>query len=240
MDIQNITEINEKTFWQLMDAARSQFGQDKRASTEWLKGQLLKLPSEQAFQFHAIMHSYLWAADKYGLWTAASILYEYSCSDDGFIDFRAWLIYQGKEVYLNALKDPDSLAEIENHGECEFEQLCYIGYEVYMEQTGRDAYRDDTLQVQEDKSAEISKDIQYSPFIEYPLELYNAEVILPKLCEKYLTQEMIAYPRSNSTWNTKNPKIRQLVDEGELIIEKMKKERLKTGIKSQKRGVEVR
>lgn len=59
MDIHNITEVDEKTFWQLMDAARSQFGQDKRTSTKWLKEQLLKLPSEQAFQFHVIMHSFL-------------------------------------------------------------------------------------------------------------------------------------------------------------------------------------
>lgn len=117
------------------------------------------------------------------------------------------------------------MAEIESNGECEFEQLCYIGYEVYREQTGRDAYRACPLQMQEDKLAEISKNIQYSPFIEYPLELYNAEVILPKLCEKYLTQEMIPYAQSNSSWNTKNPKIRQLVEEGELIIEKMKKEK---------------
>ena len=161
---------------------------------------------------------------------------EYGCSDDGFIDFRAWLIYQGKEVYLNALKNPDSLAEIEEHGECEFERLCYIGDEAYMEQTGRSAYKDCTLHMQEEILAEILKNIQYSPFIEYPLEFSNAEVILPKLCEKYLTEERIAYEQSNSAWNTEIPELCQLVEEGELKIEKMKKKRLQTGMKSKKRS----
>ncbi|EKC76209.1 hypothetical protein LEA_04821 [human gut metagenome] len=45
--------------------------------------------------------------------TPSSVIKEYGCSDDGFIDFRAWLIAQGKEVYMNALRDPDTLADIE-------------------------------------------------------------------------------------------------------------------------------
>ena len=33
------------------------------------------------------------------------------CSDDSFLDFRAWLIAQGKETYLEALRDPDTLSQ---------------------------------------------------------------------------------------------------------------------------------
>ena len=217
-----ITEINDKAFWLLMDAAREQFGQDKCASIEWLKEQLLKLPSAQVFRVHVIMQSYLGAADKYGLWTAASIMCKYGCSDDDFIDFRAWLIYQGKEVYLKALKDPDSLAELEIYGDCEFERLCYVGHETYMDQTGRSVYEECMLQMQKENFIEIEKNIQYSPYAEYPLELYNAEIILPKLCKKYLTQEVIAYSRNNPSWNMKLPQLRRLVEEGERMIEKQK------------------
>jgi len=35
------------------------------------------------------------------------------CSDDSFDYFRGWLIAQGKDVYLAALHDPDSLADVE-------------------------------------------------------------------------------------------------------------------------------
>ena len=62
------------------------------------------------------------------------------CSDDGFIDFRAWLIAQGKEVYLSALKDPDTLADIEPYGNCCFESLSYVGDDTYRQLTGQNAY----------------------------------------------------------------------------------------------------
>ena len=65
---------------------------------------------------------------------------EYGCSDDGFIDFRAWLIAQGKEVYMNALRDPDTLADIEPYGDCCFECLSYVGDYAYEQLTGRSAY----------------------------------------------------------------------------------------------------
>ena len=67
------------------------------------------MPPEQSLQFHAIMHGYRDLADKYGLWTAAIFIKEYGCSDDGFMDFRAWLIAQGKDIYMAALENPDSL-----------------------------------------------------------------------------------------------------------------------------------
>ena len=62
----------------------------------------------------------------YGLWTAASLMCD-GCSDDGFTDFRAWLIAQGKDAYMSALADPDSLAELEVYDGCRFEELTYAG-----------------------------------------------------------------------------------------------------------------
>ncbi len=35
------------------------------------------------------------------------------CSDDSFDYFRGWLIAQGKDVYHAALRDPDSLVDVE-------------------------------------------------------------------------------------------------------------------------------
>ena len=95
-----ITEINKETFWQLIEETKNQCGQDMDASISWIKKELLSMPPEQSLQFHTIMHGYRDAADKYGLWTVATLIKEYGCSDDGFIDFRAWLIAQGKDVYM--------------------------------------------------------------------------------------------------------------------------------------------
>ena len=45
------------------------------------------------------------------LWGAA-VLINAGCSEDSFIDFRGWLMLQGKEVFYRALEDPDSLSEV--------------------------------------------------------------------------------------------------------------------------------
>ena len=63
------------------------------------------------------------------LWAAAFVI-EGGCSDDAFMDFRAGLIALGKKIYLNALADPDSLADLSI--ECfSDEMLNYIGKDAY-------------------------------------------------------------------------------------------------------------
>lgn len=135
-------EINRDTFWTLIDQARVQCGQDLDASAQWLKNCLLAMEPQQSQNFHDILHAYMDAANKYGLWTAGEIMCEYGCTDDGFMDFRAWVIAQGKEVYLAALNDPDSLADVPAYGGCQFESLLYIGDIAYEELTGRSTYVD--------------------------------------------------------------------------------------------------
>ena len=79
-----ITEINKETFWQFIEEAKEQCGQDMDAEICWLKAGLLRMQPEQVLKFHAIMHGYQEAAYKYGLWTAASLLMD-GCTDDLFI-----------------------------------------------------------------------------------------------------------------------------------------------------------
>ena len=134
------TEINKDTFWGLIREAKDACGQDMSAMMEYLKERLVSMGTEQAQNFHDITQAYEDLACKYGLWDAAEIIKEYGCSDDGFIDFRAWLIAQGKEVYLAALADPDSLAEVEPYGDCSFEQMSYVGEYAYRQLTGKSTY----------------------------------------------------------------------------------------------------
>jgi hypothetical protein len=55
-------------------------------------------------------------------------------SDDGFSDFRSWLVLQGRAVFEAALADPDSLAGavIRRGGRCE----CYPGSTAWFRATG--------------------------------------------------------------------------------------------------------
>lgn len=95
----NITEINKDTFWKLIQSAKETCGQDMDAMMDFLKDRLVSMGPEQAQNFHDILHAYEDLADKFGLWDAAGVMKEYGCSDDGFIDFRAWLIAQGRDTY---------------------------------------------------------------------------------------------------------------------------------------------
>ena len=134
-----VTEVNKDIFWTLIHEAKRLCGQDQDGAFHWLEDQLLMMGPQQAQNFDHIAHGYLSLADKYGLWSAASIMLE-GCSDDAFMDFRSWLIYQGKETYLAALKDPDSLSGVLLYGGGSFESLPYIGDSAYEKLTRKHTY----------------------------------------------------------------------------------------------------
>lgn len=160
------------------------------------------------------MHAYTDLANRYGLWDAASIIKEYGCGDDGFLDFRSWLVAQGKEVYLAALKDPDFLAEVEPYGDCRFECLAYVGDYAYERLTGRSAYDDTDRTVFNELKHELGKEITYKDGIQYPREPWDLPAFLPKLCARYGGPDRFRVQAS--TWNHDLHEIRKLLDAGKL------------------------
>ena len=180
----------------------------------WLKGRLLGMQPEQVLKFYAVMDGYKEAANKYGLWSVAALIKENGCSDDRFIDFRSWLVAQGKTVYMAALENPDSLAEVEQYGDCEFEMLSYVGNDAYVELTGRDVYEDYTAEMRDQMLAEVSGGIKYHPMIEYPLEIRDAVAVYPKLGDRFVTRYGIQCFFMGSTWNTSLPGMKELVEKG--------------------------
>lgn len=231
-----ITEINKETFWQLIEETKNQCGQNMDASISRIKKELLSMPLEQSLRFHAIMHGYQDAANKYGLWIAATFIKEYGCSDDGFIDFRAWLIAQGKDVYMAALENPDSLAKVEKYGDCAFESFSYVGDEVYEELTGRSAYRDCTLEMQEKILEEVSGDIRYHPLIECLMEVPDAIAVYPQIGAAFRKEYDIDYFGRHSLWNTSLPGVKELLKKGADEVQKFRRMNEKNIDKPQKRN----
>lgn len=178
-------EMSTDAFWSLIAEMKKEYGQDMDASLQWLTGQLTARGPQQAQDFHDILHGYQHLAYQYGLWTAASLMCD-GCSDDGFIDFRAWLIAQGKEVYLAALADPDSLADAEAYGGCQFEALTYAGNTVLETLTGQSAYDGTNPAARNALVAELRQDIVYGEGVGYPYEWDELETYFPRLCAKYL------------------------------------------------------
>ena len=82
-------EMNQDTFWALIQEAKTACGQDMDAMEAYLYNQLVSMGPAAAKGFHDLLQTYEDLADQYGLWDAASIIKEHGCSDDGFIDFRA-------------------------------------------------------------------------------------------------------------------------------------------------------
>ena len=202
-------KMDPDAFWDLIAGAKRECGQDMDASLQWLTERLTTLGPQQAQDFHDILHGYKHLAYKYGLWTAATMMCGDGCSDDGFMDFRAWLIAQGKEVYLAALADPDSLADVEPYGGCQFESFSYVASKVLNTLTGRGAYV--ALADFDALVLELSKGVQYGEGIDYPYEWDELERHFPRLCGKYLEPETVEFmlDHGETIWFPDNEDIKE-------------------------------
>ena len=205
MSKSTITEISKDTFWKLIAQAKEHPG----GPSEWLMERLVDLGPEQAKKFDDIACAYTSLAYQYGLWTAANVMERGGCSDDGFMDFRAWLVAQGKEVYLAALADPDSLANAADYQDQRFDFLPFVGDCAYEELTGRGAYQDfDPAEYQALKEG-LEKDVVYGDGIGYPYGWWDVPAYVPRLCARYMTaSELIRLAEGREdTWNLTSPDI---------------------------------
>ena len=203
-----ISEINKESFWDLIHEAKNACGQDMDAMLAYLKDRLVSMGPTQAQNFHDILHAYEDLADKFGLWDAAGVMKEYGCSDDGFIDFRAWLIAQGRDTYLSALADPDSLAEVIPYEDCCFETLSYVGDYAYEQLTGKSAYDQTDWARYETLLAELEQDIVYKGGIEFPREGPELKQYLPRLCAAHPGWD------GKTRWNVRQKEMRDLIRAG--------------------------
>ena len=200
--------MSKDAFWALIQEAKTACGQDLNAMEYYLQEQLVSMGPAAAKNFHDILQTYEDLADQYGLWDAVSVIKEYGCSDDGFIDFRAWLIAQGKEVYMNALRDPDTLADIEPYGDCCFECLSYVGDYAYEQLTGKSAYDQTDWTRYETLLAELEQDIVYKGGIEFPREGPELKQYLPRLCAAHPDWD------GKTRWNVQQKEMRDLIRAG--------------------------
>lgn len=103
--------MDHKSFWRIIHDSKQESGGDTDAQVEWLQRTLETLPPEDIVAFDRIFTEYYFTSYRWDLWAAAYII-NGGCSNDGFDYFRAGLIAQGEEVFTNALKDPETLADV--------------------------------------------------------------------------------------------------------------------------------
>lgn len=132
--------MNVEQFWKLIEKTHqiSNGAPDKQA--ELLIDELAKLSEADILSYQSILDDMKDKAYIAELWDVAFIMASgWGCSDDGFMDFRAWLIGQGREVFEKGLSDPESLVDIVEFGqETQWEELLYVAMYAYERGTHKD------------------------------------------------------------------------------------------------------
>ena len=132
--------MDVEQFWKLIEQTHqiSNGAPDKQA--ELLIDELAQLLEADILSYQSILDDMMDEAYIGGLWDVAFIMASgWGCSDDGFMDFRAWLIGQGKDVFEKALSDPETLVDIVEFGqETQWEELLYVAMYAYERGTHKD------------------------------------------------------------------------------------------------------
>ena len=129
--------MNTDEFWQLIEATHQESGGDPEKQADLLVKALVNMPVDAILDYQRIQDGLENRAYRGDLWNAAYLIGE-GCGDDGFMDFRAWLIAQGRKVYEDAIQDPETLAElvsVERRFDTQWEGLLYVGGYAYEQKT---------------------------------------------------------------------------------------------------------
>ncbi len=185
--------MDKEQFWNIIDEAREKSGGWEEMREPLIDG-LSALAVPDLMKWKQIFDEYQHLSYKNKLWAAAYVI-NGGCSDDGFDYFRGWLTAQGKTIFLNALHDPDSLAEVEScEGDVEFEDMLGVAGEAYFKKLGIDRdYRRFYEELQkyplsETEKSEIAAEINYADDIDADWDDEDEESLnewLPKLCDAF-------------------------------------------------------
>jgi hypothetical protein len=130
--------MNIENFWSLIDQSCEAADGDPEVQREHLTTLLRELPPDEIVSFSRHFSELNEQAYTWALWGAAYVIGG-GCSDDGFLDFREWLITRGKDVYEKALSHPDDLAQfVSEDDECRLGGFWYLPIQVWAEVTGED------------------------------------------------------------------------------------------------------
>lgn len=130
--------MDKAAFWKRIDSARKDAEGNLDDQVEILRDHLQALEPEEIVEFDKIFREYWTRAYTWDLWGAAYIIGG-GCSDDGFMDFRGWLISKGEKAFENAITDPESLIKVvkEDDDDCQFEGFQYVASQAWEKKTGK-------------------------------------------------------------------------------------------------------
>lgn len=144
MKLQATAVLTEDKFWQIIENSlktTNTLYPTLDEQQELLVSELKKLSIKEIIAYDCIFGDLKHKAYKQDLWAVAYIVMG-GCSDDGFMDFRNWLITRGKNVFYKALEDADSLNDefnkIQKEDIPEWEDVSYLPMGVIEEEFEKD------------------------------------------------------------------------------------------------------
>lgn len=96
-------DMSEDLFWEIVEGDRSAPIGER---IERLAERLANFKPRAIKEFNRILRTKWNDAYRTDIWALAYLL-RGGCSDDAFMDFRAWLIMQGRQIFERTLIDPD-------------------------------------------------------------------------------------------------------------------------------------
>ncbi|WMI70046.1 DUF4240 domain-containing protein [Mangrovimonas sp. YM274] len=136
--IQDSKEImDSEKFWKIIEITKSESSGDYEKQQSLLERELLKLTAKEVLEFDNKFRTLKGEIYTWDFWAAAYII-NGGCSDDCFSDFRGWLIGQGKSVFESAVQNIESLSELKETNDGDWEGLSYIPTDIYEKKTGND------------------------------------------------------------------------------------------------------
>ena len=160
-------EMNKNVFWKMVDSAKAGSGDDYEKMGRKITQELSMMSPQDIILYKDINDHYVQLANREGVYESGSELQHpgerSGLSDDGFTDYRCWLIGQGKDVYMNAMSNPDSVLTAglaPYDGYYSWECFNYIASNAYTQNTGEDLYNQERIITQEQKD-EIESEIEY-------------------------------------------------------------------------------
>lgn len=181
--------MNKDEFWELINDVRETCTNDIRKMAPELEERLNAYSVEDVQKFCGIYNTYHNALDKPGIVSVAHQMAHEMLTDDGFIDFRNWLIAQGKEVYMRTMQNPEILVKKAGaaiDGWYEFEEFGYVGLRVIENKTGD--YRKAHVKLPKIEELEILSEIKVEEFVNRNMSIDEIRRLFPKFAEKFITE----------------------------------------------------
>jgi len=133
--------MNENHFWKIVDATLPAAG-DRERQEDLLWQQLIVLPPKDVAAFASWFDRQIDRSDCDNVEVAFALISGVG-ADDGYHDFRCWLVSRGRVAYMAALNDPDSLSTVVTPEEdTHFADFSYVALGVYEHLTGEDCPHD--------------------------------------------------------------------------------------------------